>query len=91
MIKAAKTLERHPEGILADFRHGITNAFVEGMNSMIQDIKSAARGFAIMTTIALPFSSLAANSIYSHSVLRRTEKSKSFLSRLLKDLFPFYS
>jgi transposase len=45
MIKAAKTLERHLEGILAYFRHGITNAFVEGMNSKIQDIKSAARGF----------------------------------------------
>ena len=45
MIKAAKTLNRHIEGILAYFRHGITNAFVEGMNSKIQDIKSSARGF----------------------------------------------
>jgi transposase len=45
MIKAAKTLERHLEGILTYFRHGITNAFVEGMNSKIQDSKSAARGF----------------------------------------------
>jgi transposase len=45
MIKAAKTLDRHLEGMLAYFRHGITNAFVEGMNSKIQDIKSAARGF----------------------------------------------
>jgi transposase len=45
MIKAAKTLHRHLDGMLSYFRHGITNAFVEGMNSKIQDIKSAARGF----------------------------------------------
>lgn len=45
MIKVARTLQRHLDGILAYFRHGITNAFTEGMNSRIQEIKSAARGF----------------------------------------------
>lgn len=45
LIAAARTLERHLDGIIAYFRHGITNAFTEGMNARIQEIKSAARGF----------------------------------------------
>jgi transposase len=45
MIKVARTLKAHFEGLIAYFRHGITNAFTEGMNSRIQEIKSAARGF----------------------------------------------
>jgi transposase len=45
MIKAARTMKAHLEGILAYFHHGITNAYSEGINSTIQDLKSAARGF----------------------------------------------
>lgn len=45
MIEAARTMERHLDGIIAYFRHGITNACAESMNARIQEIKSAARGF----------------------------------------------
>jgi transposase len=45
MIRAARTLKNHLDGLLAYFRHGITNAFTEGTNSRIQEIKAAARGF----------------------------------------------
>lgn len=45
IIKAAKMLKRHLENILTYFRHGITNAMSEGINSRIQSIKSQARGF----------------------------------------------
>jgi len=45
LIRVAKMLKAHLDNILTYFRHGITNAFTEGMNSKIQEIKSAARGF----------------------------------------------
>jgi len=45
LIKVARTLKAHLDGILSYFRHGITNAFAEGINSKIQMIKSSARGF----------------------------------------------
>ena len=38
-------LRKHLYGLLAYFRHWITNAAVEWLNSKIQTIKSAARGF----------------------------------------------
>jgi transposase len=45
IIKAAKTLKRHLENILTYFKHRITNAVSEGINSKIQNIKANARGF----------------------------------------------
>jgi len=45
VIKAAKTLKRHMENILTYFKHRITNAVAEGLNSKIQNIKSNARGY----------------------------------------------
>jgi transposase len=38
-------LKKHLAGLLAYFRHWITNAATEGLNSKIQAIKAAARGF----------------------------------------------
>ncbi len=38
-------LKRHLENLLTYLRHRITNAVTEGLNSKIQAIKSAARGF----------------------------------------------
>ena len=38
-------LKKHITGLLAYFRHQITNAASEGFNSRVQAIKSAARGF----------------------------------------------
>lgn len=45
MIKVAEMLERHLENLLTYLRHRITNAVSEGLNSKIQSIKAAARGF----------------------------------------------
>lgn len=45
VIEAAATVRRHLEGIFNYFRHRISNAVAEGLNSKIQLIKSGARGF----------------------------------------------
>jgi len=43
--RVAPTLKDHLRGLLAYFTHPITNAVAEGLNSKIQAIKHAARGF----------------------------------------------
>jgi transposase len=43
--KAAKTINNHKDNIMNYFKHRITNAVAEGLNSKIQAIKTAARGF----------------------------------------------
>jgi transposase len=45
MIAVAHILKRHLENLLTYLKHRITNAVTEGLNSKIQSIKSAARGF----------------------------------------------
>jgi transposase len=45
VIKAAKLFKKHFENIASYLKHRITNAFAEGINSVIQHIKSSARGF----------------------------------------------
>ena len=45
VIEAAKTLKRHLPNILTYFKHRITNAVTEGLNSKIQMIKQMACGF----------------------------------------------
>lgn len=45
MIKVKELLERHLDNVLNYFDHRITNAVSEGLNSKIQTIKAAARGF----------------------------------------------
>jgi len=45
VIEVAQTLKRHLENLLTYLKHHITNAVSEGMNSKIQNLKSAARGF----------------------------------------------
>jgi transposase len=45
MAEVAHLLKRHLENLLTYLRHHITNAVTEGLNSKIQSIKSAARGF----------------------------------------------
>ena len=44
MMKAAETVMRHLWGIVSFVRHPITNAATEGINSMIQSLRHAARG-----------------------------------------------
>ena len=45
MVKAANTLKKHLGGLLAWFDSRIDNALSEGLNSVIQGIKAAARGY----------------------------------------------
>jgi transposase len=45
MVKVANMIKSHLPNILTYFRHRITNAVSEGLNSKIQSIKSMARGF----------------------------------------------
>ena len=45
IVKAAKTLKAHLANILTYFRHFITNATAEGLNSKIQMVKEMACGF----------------------------------------------
>ena len=45
VIQAAKTLKRRLSNILTYFKHRITNAITEGLNSKIQMIKQMACGF----------------------------------------------
>ncbi len=45
IIKVAKTIKSHFENIITYLKHHITNAFAEGINSKIQQIKMIARGF----------------------------------------------
>jgi transposase len=45
VVKVAKTLKLHLEGIVNAVLYGITNALTEGMNSKIEAIKRAASGY----------------------------------------------
>ena len=45
VVKAAKTLNSHREGIVNAVLYGITNALTEGLNSKIEAIKRNACGF----------------------------------------------
>ena len=45
MEKLAETIEAHLKGILAHWKSGLTNAFMEGLNSVFQATKRKARGY----------------------------------------------
>ena len=45
VIDAAKTLKRHEAGLMSYFAHRVTNSGAEGLNSRIQAIRVAARGY----------------------------------------------
>ena len=45
MVAVAQLLKRHLPNLLTYLKHRITNAVTEGLNSKIQSLKSAARGF----------------------------------------------
>ena len=45
VIDAARTLKRHEAGLLSYFAHRITNAGAESLNSRVQAIRVAARGY----------------------------------------------
>jgi len=45
VVEVARMLKRHLDNLLTYLKHHITNAVTEGLNSKIQSLKSAARGF----------------------------------------------
>jgi len=45
VVKVARSLKRHLPGLLNYFAHPITNALSEGLNSRVQAVKAAARGY----------------------------------------------
>ena len=45
VVEVARMLKHHLENLLTYLKHHITNAVTEGLNSKIQSLKSAARGF----------------------------------------------
>jgi transposase len=45
VVDVAQMIKRHLKNLLTYLRHHITNAVTEGLNSKIQSLKSAARGF----------------------------------------------
>jgi transposase len=49
MVKAAETVEKHLPGILAHWKWGLTNAFMEGLNSVFSATKRKARGYRSTT------------------------------------------
>ena len=46
MVKAAKTIEKHFDGIVRWYQTRITNGILEGFNSLIQAAKAKARGYS---------------------------------------------
>jgi len=45
MLKAAQLVQNHLAGILAHWKWGLTNAFMEGLNSVFSAVKRKARGY----------------------------------------------
>ena len=45
MVKVAEMVEKHLAGILAHWKWGLTNAFMEGLNSVFSATKRKARGY----------------------------------------------
>lgn len=45
MVKFAESVEKHLAGILGHWKHRITNAFMEGLNSVFSTVKRRSRGF----------------------------------------------
>jgi transposase len=45
MVKAAKSIRQHWDGIIAWFKTDVTSAIMEGYNSLFQAAKSRARGY----------------------------------------------
>ena len=49
MVKVAEMIEKHLAGILAHWKWGVTNAFMEGLNSVFSATKRKARGYRSIT------------------------------------------
>src|SRR5690606_6604938 len=61
IIKVGRMIKKHLDNIVTWFRHPISNGAVEGFNSRIQAIKSAARGFRNFENYRIRIVSLGGN------------------------------
>ena len=50
MVRLAKMVQTHWPGILAHWKWGVTNAFMEGLNSVFSATKRKARGYRSTTS-----------------------------------------
>jgi transposase len=56
MVKVAQTIQAHVEGVLRWFRSGLSNGFLEGLNSLVKAAKAKARGYRkIRSLIAVAY------------------------------------
>ena len=55
MVKLAQMVENHLAGILAHWKWGVTNAFMEGVNSVFSATKRKARGYRSTTHLITMF------------------------------------
>jgi transposase len=53
MARVARTIEECIEGVCAQWRTGVTNAFMEGLNSVFSAVKRRARGFRTERNLTL--------------------------------------
>lgn len=53
MIKAAKTIKRHWQGILRWYESKVNNGILEGLNSLVQAAKAKARGYKTFKNLSL--------------------------------------
>jgi transposase len=51
MVKAAKTIKRHWDGIISWANKNISNGPLEGFNSIVQSPNSKARGYKLYSNI----------------------------------------
>ena len=51
MVKVAALVENHSTGILAHWKRGVTDAFVDGLNSAFSAAKRKARGYRSTTCL----------------------------------------
>lgn len=53
VVRVAKTIEKHIDGVLRYFTSRITNGLMEGINSLVQAAKAKARGFRSVRKMAV--------------------------------------
>jgi transposase len=70
MVRCAGMVERHLEGILAHWQGRITNAFMEGLNSVFSAVKRKARGFRSLQNLIAMLYFHSANLPFPISLLR---------------------
>lgn len=84
IVKAAKTLKNHWDGIISYFDNRYSNGLLEGLNSMIQSLKANARGYRndenFMTMIYLRQGQLKLN-----LPIQNTEEAKNLRRLIFKE------